>query len=66
MKIYLISSEIILQIALKTSMNINSLETDRLILRPITLKDEHHFFVLDSNPKVHLYLGNKPIKTIEE
>ena len=42
------------------------LETKRLILRPITEADAQDFFELDSNPEVHKYLGNKPVKTIEE
>jgi len=42
------------------------LETPRLLLRPIELSDAEGMFLLDSNPNVHLYLGNKPVKTIEE
>jgi len=42
------------------------IETDRLILREIRDTDEDGFFAMDSNPDVHRYLGNKPIKTIEE
>ena len=42
------------------------LETKRLILRPVTMDDAQDFFELDSNPKVHKYLGNKPVKTIEQ
>ncbi|WP_179006776.1 GNAT family N-acetyltransferase [Winogradskyella forsetii] len=42
------------------------LETKRLILRPVTEADAQDFFQLDSNPKVHAFLGNKPVKTIEE
>lgn len=41
-------------------------ETNRLILRPITEADVQDFFELDSNPKVHLFLGNQPVKGIEE
>lgn len=37
-------------------------ETDRLILREIVLEDTQFMFALDSDPKVHKYLGNKPIK----
>ncbi len=47
-------------------MNFHQLETRRLILRSITPLDAQDFFELDANPKVHLYLGNKPVKTIEE
>jgi len=43
-----------------------TLETPRLLLRPIELNDAEGMFLLDSNPNVHLYLGNTPVKTIEE
>lgn len=46
-------------------MNVK-IETKRLILRLITEADAQDFFELDSNPKVHIFLGNKPVKTIEE
>lgn len=41
-------------------------ETDRLILREILPEDEESLFLLDSDPEVHLFLGNNPIKKIEE
>ena len=41
-------------------------ETERLILRDIELTDDQGMFELDSDPEVHLYLGGKPVKTIEE
>lgn len=41
-------------------------ETSRLILRELNIQDATEMFLLDSNPEVHRYLGNKPIKTIEE
>ncbi|REE07934.1 RimJ/RimL family protein N-acetyltransferase [Winogradskyella pacifica] len=47
-------------------MNMKIIETERLILRPITEQDVHDFFELDSNPNVHVYLGNTPVKTLEE
>lgn len=46
-------------------MNIK-IETKRLILRAITKADAQDFFELDSNPKVHEFLGNNPVKSIEE
>ncbi|WP_397364338.1 GNAT family N-acetyltransferase [Olleya sp. R77988] len=46
-------------------MTIN-IETERLILRELRSTDLKGMFELDSNPKVHRYLGNKPIKTIDE
>lgn len=42
------------------------LETERLILRKITFKDEPHLFRLDSNEAVHRYLGNSPVKSTEQ
>ena len=39
------------------------LETERLILREILPTDIEGMFELDSNPIVHKYLGNKPLKT---
>ncbi len=37
-------------------------ETERLILREISEVDEEGMFRLDSNPEVHRYLGNNPVK----
>lgn len=42
-------------------MNIYA-ETERLILREILPTDIDGMFELDSDPEVHKYLGNKPIK----
>lgn len=42
------------------------IETPRLILREIQPGDEIPFFEMDSNPEVHRYLGNNPVKTIED
>lgn len=41
-------------------------ETERLILREIVHEDEDAFFELDSDPEVHRYLGNNPVKNIQE
>ena len=41
-------------------------ETDRLILREIVNSDVDAMYELDSDPEVHKYLGNKPVKSIEE
>ncbi|WP_412561236.1 GNAT family N-acetyltransferase [Winogradskyella sp. MIT101101] len=46
-------------------MNIK-LETKRLILRPINKNDAHNFYEMDSNPRVHIYLGNNPVTSIEQ
>ena len=43
-----------------------NIETKRLILRDIRAEDLEGMFALDSNPNVHRYLGNKPIKTKAE
>lgn len=43
-----------------------NIETERLILRELRLTDLEGMFELDSSPTVHKYLGNKPVKTIEE
>lgn len=42
------------------------LETERLILRELRVTDLNGMFELDSNPIVHKYLGNKPVKTKAE
>ena len=41
-------------------------ETDRLILRELAMDDVDDLFEMDSDPKVHKYLGNNPVKTREE
>lgn len=41
-------------------------ETERLILREILPTDLEGMFELDSNPVVHKYLGNNPVKSREE
>lgn len=42
------------------------IETERLILRELRPTDLQGMFELDSDPEVHKYLGNKPVKTIDE
>lgn len=42
------------------------IETDRLILRAIEASDADGLFELDSNPRVHQFLGNRPIKRKDE
>ncbi len=39
------------------------LETERLIMRDVQESDLYGMFTLDSDPLVHKYLGNNPIKT---
>ena len=43
-----------------------NIETERLLLREMRVEDLEGMFTLDSNPNVHKYLGNKPIKTKAE
>lgn len=43
-----------------------TLETERLIIRPITMDDLHDFYEMDSQPEVHVYLKAEPVKTIEQ
>lgn len=42
------------------------LETERLLLRELLPEDREGFFLLDSNPRVHEYLGKQPIQTLEQ
>lgn len=43
-----------------------AITTDRLLLRPFKEEDAHGLFELDSNAEVHRFLGNRPVKDIEE
>lgn len=43
-----------------------TLNTERLLLRPIENADAEALFEMDSNPNVHLYLGNEPLTDIED
>ena len=45
---------------------IQPIETERLILREIIPTDDERLFVLDSDPEVHRYLGNNPVKEIQQ
>jgi RimJ/RimL family protein N-acetyltransferase len=42
------------------------IETDRLLLREITLSDVEGFWELDSDPEVHQFLGNQPVTNKEQ
>lgn len=46
-------------------MNI-TIETPRLILRPLEIADAQAMFEMDSNPIVHKYLWQTPVKEIKE
>ncbi|NII81438.1 MULTISPECIES: GNAT family N-acetyltransferase [unclassified Pedobacter] len=41
-------------------------KTERLILRELIPTDAEGMFEMNSDPEVHLYLGNKPVKSIEQ
>lgn len=41
-------------------------ETERLILRELLPGDAAGMFEMDGDPEVHLYLGNKPVQSIEQ
>jgi len=42
------------------------IETDRYILREILETDISGMYDLESDPEVHKYLGNKPVKSIDQ
>lgn len=42
------------------------IKTERFLIRPLITEDAAGIFELDSNPKVHTYLGNNPIKTLQD
>jgi [ribosomal protein S5]-alanine N-acetyltransferase len=42
------------------------IETDRLLIREFLTEDAKGIFELDSDPEVHQYLGNNPIKKMEQ
>ena len=41
-------------------------ETERLILRELEYSDEMDLFEMDSDPEVHLFIENNPVKSIDE
>lgn len=41
-------------------------ETARLILRELEYTDERDLFEMDSDPEVHLFIENNPVKSIDE
>lgn len=42
------------------------IETERLILRELEYTDDQDLFEMDSDPEVHLYIENNPVKSIDE
>ncbi len=42
------------------------IETERLILRELEYSDEQDLFEMDSDPEVHRFIENKPVKSIAE
>ncbi|MCX8483291.1 MAG: GNAT family N-acetyltransferase [Crocinitomicaceae bacterium] len=47
-------------------MKNNPIETERLLLRELLPSDDRGMFELDSNLEVHKYLGENPVKNIEQ
>ncbi len=43
-----------------------TIETARLLLRPLEIQDVDGLFALDSNPNVHTYLGKNPVTSKDE
>ena len=43
-----------------------TIKTERLLLRPFAASDNEAMFRMDSNPRVHQYLGNKPLTTLAQ
>jgi len=43
-----------------------TLETTRLLLRPLEITDSPTMFAMDNNPSVHKYLWQNPTQHIEE
>lgn len=41
-------------------------ETDRILLREITLEDAPAMFEMDADPEVHTYLGKSPIQNMDQ
>jgi len=42
------------------------LETERLFLRELSVEDQEDLFELDSDPEVHRYIENNPVKSMDE
>ncbi|MBX2907503.1 MAG: GNAT family N-acetyltransferase [Taibaiella sp.] len=45
---------------------IQPIETERLVIRPLSPVDLPGMFAMDSDPEVHKYLGNNPAKSMED
>jgi len=41
------------------------LQTERLLLRSIKIEDAEGLLDMDTNPKMHFFLGNEPLTDIE-
>jgi ribosomal-protein-alanine N-acetyltransferase len=44
----------------------NQIETERLLLREFLESDLENLFEMESNPNVHIFVGKKPLKQIDE
>ncbi|SDR65873.1 GNAT family N-acetyltransferase [Christiangramia echinicola] len=47
-------------------MKIINIETERLFIRNLSIKDSNGIFEMDSDPEVQKFLGKKPIQNISE
>lgn len=43
-----------------------TIETPRLLIREMVLEDAEGMLRMDSNPNVHIYLGTKPMESLDE
>jgi len=43
-----------------------TIETERLLMRPLNMNDVDALYKLDSDPLVMKYLGNRPVKNLDE
>lgn len=59
-----IDNDMLSAVKIKRNAKIH-LETNRLILRELLATDVEAMYDLDSNPNVHLYLGNNPVASKE-
>lgn len=50
----------------KAPMLKTAIQTKRLLLRELTTKDAPGMFLLDSDPLVHQYLGNQPVRDLSQ
>jgi ribosomal-protein-alanine N-acetyltransferase len=49
----------------ESRINVNAIETERLILRPFTLDDAEAMYAMGSHPDVIRYAGNVPLASVD-